>query len=297
MNALERSIQSKRALPWWGGEVRCNEKGEFILIEESIDQHSALPFPGVDRIRRNLRLVYGIGEKNEEALRKEGYQSLDDLAAHHRWGRAARELLSLIDERRLDRLLRYGAKEDEVLGFFSQDDLVVLDLETTGFYQVQPLFLIGTLSFIGEKLMLRQYIARNYEEESAVLAQFLADYGHKNVMVSYNGRTFDYPYLKARMRYHQFDAEFNPFQLDLLPPTRRAYRPSLPNFRLRTVEESLLGVYRTETFSGGEIPELYHRFIVDEDPKLLTEVIEHNAQDVISMASLLRILNVRNNCG
>lgn len=297
MDTLELSMRRMDDLPWWGGEVKANARGEFVLIEEEIAQETTMPFPGVDRIRRNFRLIYGIGEKNEELLHSQGYQSLDDLAKHQRWGRAARELLTLINERRLDRLLRYGAKEDEILGFFNQNDLVILDLETTGFYQVQPLFLIGTLSFRGNKLILRQYVARNYEEEPAILHEFLADYGNKSVMVSYNGRSFDYPYLKARLRYHRFVEEFNPFQLDLLSPTRRAYRPSLANFRLRTVEENLLGVYRSETFSGGDIPDLYHRFIMEGDTKLLSEIIEHNAQDVISMAALLRILNTRNICG
>lgn len=289
--ALDASSQQKEALPWWGGDVVANALGEYVQISLPIRDRLVMPFPNVDRIRRNLRLVYGIGAKIEEELRQEGYQTLDDLAGHPRWGRAAGELLRLVDGRRLDRLQRYGAKDDEILGFFNRSHLVVLDLETTGFYQVQPLFLIGTITFDDEGPVLRQYLARNYDEEPAALRAFMDNCGRKTVMVSYNGRSFDYPYLTARFRYHRLEAEFAPFQLDLLPPTRRSYRSTLPDCRLRTVEEELLGVHRTETFTGAKIPELYHRFIAEGDPRLLTEVIEHNAQDILSMASLLQLLS------
>ncbi|HHZ20287.1 MAG TPA: hypothetical protein GX391_07260 [Firmicutes bacterium] len=275
---------------WWGGEVCTSTRGEFVCRQKKIGQEYVLAFPSLDLIRRNFRLIYGIGAKTEELLRKSGYQTLADLTGHPRWGKAAKEVINLIEERKLDRLRRYGAKDEEILGFFCGEQLVFVDLETTGFSQLQPLFLIGTMSFAGERLVIKQYLARDYAEEAAVLAGFLRDCEAKAVMVSFNGRSFDYPYLLARLAYHGFTHSFNPFQLDLLPPTRRAFRDTLPDCRLRTVEEQLLGVARHETFSGVKIPELYHRFVTEKNPRLLTEVIEHNARDLLSMAALVRLL-------
>lgn len=283
--------QGCAAEDWWGGVIRENERGRHVYVERQIHEPWILPFPEKDRIRRNLRLVYGIGEKTESQLVKAGYASLELLQDHPRWGKAAREVLRLISENQVERLRRYGAKEDEIIGFFRDSDLVLLDLETTGFYQAQPLFLIGVIAFVGKRPVLSQYIARDYGEEASALAGFLHDQGTKGLMVSYNGRTFDYPYLLARLRFHGFREDFRPFQLDLLPPTRQRFRASLPNCRLGTVESHLLGVGRTESFSGGQIPELYHRFVTERNPRILREVIEHNAQDLLSMATLARLLS------
>lgn len=275
---------------WWGGSIRENERGCYVHVQQDIPNQWILPFPEKERIRRNLRLVYGIGEKTEQQLTESGYGTLDQLASHPRWGRAASEVLRLITENQVDRLRRYGAKDDEIIGFFQNTDLLLLDLETTGFYQAQPLFLIGIIAFVDQRPILVQYVARNYAEEAAALAGFIHDFGAKQLLVSYNGRTFDYPYLMARLRYHGFKEAFRPYQLDLLPSTRQRFRSSLPDCRLRTVETHLLGVGRTESFSGGSIPDLYHRFVTEQNPRMLLEVIEHNAQDLLSMASLTRLL-------
>jgi uncharacterized protein YprB with RNaseH-like and TPR domain len=277
---------------WWGGQIRRNSDGEYTFLQQEIHENFVLPFPKAEKIRSNLKLVYGIGEKTEAQLRIDGYDTIDKLAVHPRWGRAAREIIRLIDSGNFERLRRYGAKEDEIVGFFDRSQIVLLDLETTGFSQVQPLFLIGVLAFTGQNMVLSQYLAKTYEEEAAALRAFLEECGKKTLMVSFNGRTFDYPYLKARCLYHKIKIQFDPFQLDLLPPTRRAYRNLLPNYRLRTVEELLLGVGRNESFSGSAIPELYHRFVIEKEPRLLTEVIAHNAQDLLSMAALIQLLSV-----
>ena len=277
---------------WWGGEIRRNNGGEYTHLQQEIHENFVLPFPKAEKIRSNLKLVYGIGEKTEAQLRADGYDTIDMLAKHPRWGRAAGEIIRLIELGNFERLRRYGAKEDEIVGFFDRSQVVLLDLETTGFSQVQPLFLVGVVTFAEQNMVLTQYLAKTYEEETAVLKGFLEDCGKKTLMVSFNGRTFDYPYLKARCRYHNIENQFEPFQLDLLPPTRRAYRNSLPNCRLRTVEELLLGVGRNESFSGSAIPDLYHRFVIEKEPRLLTEVISHNAQDLLSMAALIRLLSV-----
>lgn len=276
---------------WWGGKIHRNERGLYVGIEQTIPELWVLPYPSKERIRNNLRLIYGIGEKTERQLAAEGYKTLDHLQQHPRWGRAAQEVLRLIAEEQVERLRRYGAKDDEVIGFFRDDDLVLLDLETTGFYQAQPLFLIGVIAFSEARPVLTQYVARDYGEEAAALMGFIQEHGGKRLMISYNGRAFDYPYLMARLRYHGFSDGFKPFQLDLLPPTRQRFRSSLPNCRLQTVETHLLGVGRSESFSGGQIPELYHRFVTERQPKILREVIEHNAQDLFSMATLTRLLS------
>ena len=167
-----------------------------------------------------------------------------------------------------------------------------LDLETLGFTGC-PLFLVGMLHAGAEGFHVHQFLARDYSEEAAVLEVCRPLLEQAQCLVTYNGRTFDWPFLTSRYRYWRQPPPAAPPHLDLLPLARRLYGgpPNcsvgrLPNCSLGTVEEHVLGIERRGDVPGSAIPDLYHRAVAEEDLQILAPVLYHNQVDLLSLACL-----------
>lgn len=170
-------------------------------------------------------------------------------------------------------------------GNLTGDGVVFFDTETTGLNN-EPLFLVGMLYQEAGEPQLRQLLARDYSEEPAVLAQARRLMTEAQLVVSYNGLTFDVPYLQNRLRYHRL-GRFEPAaHLDLLPVARRKLGRSLGNCKLQTLERHLCGRERRNDIPGAQIPQAYHDFVADGEAGRLHQIIEHNSFDVITLAEI-----------
>lgn len=239
---------------------------------------------------KDLQLVYGIGPYYEQRLREEGYADLRDLCSHARWGRDARRIVRAIEEKDVRYLARRGASTASLLGYFSPEEIIFFDLETTGLSGTRPLFLIGTLRLDGDRLLFEQFLARCFEEERAVVfaaTDLLAKYP---VWVSFNGRAFDVPYLWSRANFFGLPCPQPQLHVDLLHTARKLYRDVLPNCRLVTLESYLLNRVRLDDVPSHLIPELYHRFVIEQRPELLTGILRHNIEDLHSLSKLIGLV-------
>lgn len=278
-----------RDLP--GGVEVEGAEGSFYLIRRYHPGSIRLPPADPERLKRNLRLLYGIGPKTEARLRSLGFESLEALLAHERWAIQARELLSAIEAGDIRRLRVRGAGDRDLLAFFDPGDLVFLDLETTGLCPSLPLFLVGLLYAAEGGLHLVQFLARRFEEERAVLAAVAAELPRFKAIVTYNGRSFDLPYLAGRLLFHRLPCRFDHVHLDLLRHARRRYRGWLPDCRLTTVEAAFLSrPPRLDDVPGQLVPELYHEFTRTQDPAIIEAILRHNARDLLSLAELIRLV-------
>jgi hypothetical protein len=163
---------------------------------------------------------------------------------------------------------------------------IFLDLETTGFAST-PLFLAGTMFERDGRLSCAQLLARDYSEERALIETLDRLMGGFEVCITFNGKSFDIPYLKERAKYHRLVLDSAPRHMDILHHARRTWRGSLPNCRLTTLEWHILGRRRGGDVSGWEVPCIYHEFVHTNDARRLVGVIRHNLLDVVSMAELL----------
>ena len=165
-------------------------------------------------------------------------------------------------------------------------DALFLDIETCGLANC-PLFLIGTMSAREGRIRVEQFFARDYSEEPALLAhlaEMMADY---RVLVTFNGKSFDIPYMRDRMTFHRMRHRFEHEHLDLLILARRLWRSQFPDCRLQTLEEHICGRRRHGDTPGHLIPQLYHDFVRTGNAAPLEGVFHHNALDIITMAELL----------
>jgi uncharacterized protein YprB with RNaseH-like and TPR domain len=284
--AMERS---RRPAKIAGGREITGSLGSFLLFEGTAPVSCRLPSTA-GGLAGNLKLIRGIGPVTEERLKKEGHHSLDSLLGHPRWGGQALGVKKLIEEKRAAEIRALGAPDRDLLCFFGQRDIVFLDIESTGLWASQPLFLIGLLYWNGREFAAQQFLARHYREEKALLEAVyrrLKDFG---VIVTFNGKRFDIPYMEGRSVEHRLFHRYPHFQVDLLHHARRHFSASLPDCRLATLEERILGAGRQDDIPGHLIPETYHRFVRTGNPELILPVINHNRTDLLSMAALFYLV-------
>jgi uncharacterized protein len=170
--------------------------------------------------------------------------------------------------------------------------IICLDLETTGLATGPGTlaFLVGLGWWQDGSLVVRQLLLPDHVDEQAMLDQLAAAIPHDGVLVTYNGRTFDWPLLVTRYRLHRRPPPPIGQHLDLLPISRQLWRPRLGNARLATIEAAVCGVRRSDDLSGALIPERYFAYLRDRRPERLRAVIEHNRQDIVSLGLLLSSL-------
>lgn len=182
-----------------------------------------------------------------------------------------------------------GEPELSAIASLGLERVLFLDLETCGL-SAAPVFLAGTMHWNGEDFVLRQYFARHYGEEPALLAAVHEQAKGFDLLVTFNGKSFDAPFLAARALTNGVKLTLPPRHFDLLHASRRRWKLELPDCRLQTLELQVCRRRRTGDVPGSEVPGLYHDFVRNGDPWRLVPVFHHNLLDVVTMADILHAL-------
>ena len=174
----------------------------------------------------------------------------------------------------------------------AQQPFVCLDLETTGLATAAGTvaFLVGLGFWDGSRLTVRQLLLPDHADEDAFLDALVEALPADAWLVTYNGRTFDWPLLVARFRLHRRSPPPFAGHLDLLPVARQLWKHRLGNARLATVEDAVCAVVRDGDLPGALIPERYFGYLRSRRGELLRDVVEHNRQDIVSLGLLLAVL-------
>jgi uncharacterized protein YprB with RNaseH-like and TPR domain len=181
-------------------------------------------------------------------------------------------------------------------GEFMQVDpagTLVMDIETGGFSGT-PVFLIGVVALDSQPLQVEQWLARDYPEEQAILRRLAQWAGKRRTWVTFNGKSFDAPFVLDRARVHGIDLPPPEAHVDLLHAARRRWGTRLPDCRLETLERCILGRVRVGDVPSCDVPDLFHHFIRTRNAAPLRPVLEHNRIDLVSSAELLVRLSHQN---
>lgn len=179
---------------------------------------------------------------------------------------------------------------DPALSACSFSRALFLDTETTGLGSgagIVP-FLVGLCWFDAEgRAWFEQLLLRSPRDEPALLARLGECIREAEVLVTYNGKSFDWPLLKSRVVMNRAPPLPERPHLDLLHVARRLHRKRLGACRLITLESAVLGFGRGPDIEGGDVAARYGHFLRTGDESALLAVVEHNAWDVVSMAALV----------
>jgi uncharacterized protein len=170
--------------------------------------------------------------------------------------------------------------------------LVCIDLETTGLATAAGTlpFLVGVGIWREGRLTIQQLVLADHSGERAQLELLSSLLPQEGWLVTYNGKTFDWPLLTARYRLHRRAPPVLAGHLDLLPVARQLWKHRLGGARLAIVEQAMCGVERHDDLPGHLIPERYFAYLRSRQPALLAPIVEHNRQDIESLARLLAVL-------
>ncbi len=167
-----------------------------------------------------------------------------------------------------------------------------LDTETTGLGTATGTlpFIVGLGRWQDATFVTRQLVLPDHSDEPGMLDLLDEAVDDDVCLVTYNGRSFDWPLIVTRFRLHGRKPPMFGRHLDLLPLARTLWKHRLPDARLASVEAAICGVRRSHDLPGALAPTKYLDYLRSGHGSHLRDVLIHNRQDVISMALLLRVL-------
>ncbi len=168
-----------------------------------------------------------------------------------------------------------------------------LDTETTGLAGGSGTyaFLVGVGSIVRNGFQVRQFFMRDYAEERSTLSALEQYLSRFDVLITYNGRSYDQPLLETRFRMLRETPPFSRLaHLDLLYGARRLWKLRLEGCKLTSLEEQILGYQRQGDVPGHLIPQLYFDFLRGGQASRLMPVFQHNALDILTLACLTAIV-------
>ena len=214
----------------------------------------------------NLKLLPKIGLKTEENLKNKGFNTIESLQNHDKYGDAASEFVTMMDEMSYCEIInlldanKYSKKcRDNILKSISltdKENFKFMDIETKGLSNV-PIILIGVAEIKGNSIVASQYFLRDYTEEASIIDAYLSHLDEDSVHVTFNGKTFDVPFIKNRCIYNRISGDLDLPHLDLMYFAKNLWGDELPNCQLQTIEKELFGIKRVGDVPGQYIPGYY----------------------------------------
>lgn len=184
--------------------------------------------------------------------------------------------------------------------FFDSDKITVFDIETTGLYpKHDKIILIGFVHIMprhddGE---LVQFFAESPEEEKDILLEAIREISDSDMLITYNGRRFDVPFLDTRCKKYSIQSK-NIFNLDLYQLVRNysTLKNIMGSLSQKSMEEFMqINHFRADEISGGESVNLYNEYTSNaldsfKSEALLNKILLHNRDDVLQLTRLISLL-------
>jgi uncharacterized protein len=173
-----------------------------------------------------------------------------------------------------------------------------LDTETTGLSGGTGTyaFLVGLAWWDAGGLQMEQLFLRDFSEEHSLLLELADRLAERPVLVTFNGKTFDWPLLESRftmtraIRIPQLAAH-----LDLLHPARALWKFRVGSVRLVELERHVLHAaqlwQREDDVISSMIPQFYFDYLRGGSGHSLVKVVKHNQMDLRGLAALFEKIN------
>ena len=164
----------------------------------------------------------------------------------------------------------------------------VFDIETTGLFHSRDCIInAGFCSSMGD---VWQNFTEDPADEKRVVAEALEQIAEADAVVTYNGDTFDLPFLLRRAQKYGF-CEKLPllWSVDLYRWLKKYWplTPSMKSLSQKSVEEAMgLSDKRDDEIPGGDCIPLYNYYLQTKDENAKQTILLHNADDVRQLARI-----------
>ena len=164
------------------------------------------------------------------------------------------------------------------------------DIETTGLSaDISAITLIGCCDMDGN---ITQWFNEDGFSQKQILSDFLTFIKSYDTLITFNGKTFDLPFLSSKIKEFKLNASFDRYEhLDLyqiLKPYKNLW--GLKNFRQKNLEE-YLGFHRTDKLSGKKLIKTYQNYLEKGDTKDKEAVLLHNREDLLGLRNIYSLMS------
>lgn len=173
----------------------------------------------------------------------------------------------------------------------NDESFCFLDIETDGLNSYSNnIILIGIYIFKKNEQKLIQLFAEKKSYEREILKDTLKYLKDVDTIFTYNGNTFDIPFIKTKLKKYGLSFDFDILNnIDLLSLVRKHKNIlNLENCKLKTVEKTL-GIEREDTISGEESIILYKQYVETLNPAYKKTILKHNYDDIYYLPNILSI--------
>ncbi len=184
----------------------------------------------------------------------------------------------------------------DVYKYFPGNNPCFLDIETTGLSRkYNQIYLIGLVYYNKEKSNwnLVQLFANSLDKEKEILESLNDILLNFDFIISYNGDSFDIPFIKYRMKYYKIEnkiEKINSFDIYRKIKNNDSYL-GFENLKLKTVEKNL-GIYRNDKYSGKDCINFYFEYINTQDINLKKNILKHNYDDLYYLLEIIKIFDI-----
>lgn len=179
----------------------------------------------------------------------------------------------------------------------------IFDIETTGLSAQRGNKIIMTACLIpnSKGVTITQFLAENpYEEDRVIMAtmNFLKDES-VDYLITYNGASFDIPFMKQRLATKNLPYVLNMYEFDLYNFIRSntGLKSQIGSLSQKNVEQHFgISSNRKDVISGRESVKLFAEYAINQDSVIEKIILTHNREDVLQLCHLFNIIG-RNNFG
>ena len=179
----------------------------------------------------------------------------------------------------------------------------IFDIETTGLSAQRGNKIILTACLIPDSkgVTITQFLAENpYEEDRVIMAtmNFLKDES-VDYLITYNGASFDIPFMKQRLATKNLPYFLNMYEFDLYNFIRSntGLKSQIGSLSQKNVEQHFgISSNRKDVISGRESVKLFAEYAINQDSVIEKIILTHNREDVLQLCHLFNIIG-RNNFG
>ena len=291
---LVKQYEGKKLQEAIAGKVVSNQQGDCYEISASCTStfKTASYQESRQQIISDLNALPGIGPAREQTLKQQGYKTIEELENHPLWKKQAQNLMKIIDKQDISLIQNWlwqrFPKSHPLLhylaGFCQDRDFAIVDIETLGLSE-RPIILLGIAKPTKTHVCTSQFLLRDIQDEPSAIWALISQLEPNLSLITYNGRSFDIPYIKQRLAYYGLDAPLGNPHFDVLHFTRRALRHKLADCKLETVEK-YIGIKRDINIPGALVPHFYDTYLRTKNAGPLVAIVEHNRQDLLTLGTL-----------
>lgn len=177
--------------------------------------------------------------------------------------------------------------------YFGGLDLCVYDIETTGLFpRNDRIMLTGLLTISNGRATAEQFFAETLNDEKAVLEATLAVLKRADLVLTYNGRSFDMPFTATRAAKYGLKCDL-PYDLDLFTVLSgyseiKKFTGSLSQKSIEKFMGEAPG--RDDRIDGRESIRLYEQYLEMPSYALEKTIMLHNHDDICQLYKILPVI-------